>query len=274
MSEATTSVDACGASPIASRPGGRFFSMGAGFLGFVFALSQVMPLVVTSAPPDLAPILGGISLAAGMLCLAGPIVVLATRSTLKIGRDGVQIRWLGRTRFVPFAEVDQMRADAQRITIRLRTGRVVHVELVGTDARFPLDPRGTEALAAIERGVALARAEREALPLEDELARGTRSAGAWLSGVTARAEEKDDYRSAALDRDQLVRVVEDPVAVPSARAASAELLRRAGLAEGEAIRVRVAIDETANPALRDALEAAIDPAADHAARAKALSRVE
>ncbi len=81
------------------------------------------------------------------------------------------------------------------------------------------------------------------------LARGKRSIGEWMGALAQITDTAGGFRSSAVPRDQLWRVVDDATATTELRAAAAIALRRE-LGDDERTRFRVASNVSAEPALR------------------------
>jgi len=166
---------------------------------------------------------------------------LAVR-VIRIGHDGVLVQ-SGRFSnvFLPFEGL-KVRRGGSRIGLRTgeRTARI----------RASSDDEAALLLWHIERAQA-ARAHRDQLGAS-VLARNGRSLDAWRAELAALAEEQG-YR-AALGRGELVAVAEDPRAPSDQRVGATYALATLPKDAPERERLRVAIETTANPKLRVALE--------------------
>jgi hypothetical protein len=133
----------------------------------------------------------------------------------------------------------------------------------------------SEMMQAIAAGVASVRAAPRVVDDEEAFwAQRDRKAPSWVDDVLARGADAGDYRGAPLDREALLRVVERPLADPTARAAAAVALKLQRLEPGERERMRIACAATANPRLRIALDAVSDEEeAAPAELARSLTRV-
>jgi hypothetical protein len=180
---------------------------------------------------------------------------LATR--LVVGVDGVHLRTLGGSRFIPLSDIEAIEPDGNNgIRIRCRSGKD---ELVrSTNKR-----ESTARVASEQRDAILARllevwrAHDPTKPPPDVvqlLARGGRSLSSWRTALDGLRGETD-YRRAPVREEDLWRVVEDAGAPADARAGAAAVLRHS-LDEAGRSRVRVAAAATASPKLRVALDAA------------------
>jgi hypothetical protein len=184
--------------------------------------------------------------AVGLLTIA-LVAVLSLPTRVVVGVDGVLLRWLWASHFVPMSEIVSVVAQGDRsVELRSRSGQ--------TAIR---SPGRTERDAMIARITTALKAHRERPPGADLLAllaRGERSREQWMAAL-GELREDGGYRQVVVRDEDLWRVVEDPSAPADARAAAAAVLRRSLDADGKA-RVRVAADATASPRLRVALESA------------------
>lgn len=251
-----------------SRPG----AVAALVLGVIGVATMVFPAVFVPFAIAATPL----ALVAGFAIvvpavLAGPLLG-GTMMSVELGRDGIFTRWLGRERFLAFADVEDVRVEGARIALRTRHGKLEYLQLVERVGKglMPIDGRRAEPFAeALTTRWREARRARDARALEAELAQGTRSVREWVAALEARASEPPDYRDAALPPAALAELAADPAAEPSARTAAAWLLRRLGRAEHDADALRTAALEAAHPRVRVALDAALD--GDDAALAHALA---
>lgn len=214
------------------------------------------------------PLLGGAIFARVLLSAFGG-------QRVRIGDDGLSIHRLGRTRFVSFREVSEVRP------LRLQAGKetTLGVELVHKDGALTRLAGGREgheddAAAALKQrvGDAFEQHRLRAGATVEALARGARSPVEWIAELRRRgAGGAVDARTAPLTQEALVRVMADPAQAPVARVGAAVALSAAGEA-GLADRVRVIARTTTATPLRVALERAI--AADDAALAEAIEELE
>jgi hypothetical protein len=93
---------------------------------------------------------------------------------------------------------------------------------------------------------------------------------AWLEALRERSKADADFRSAILDRDQLLELVEDGKAKVEHRVGAAVLLAEK---EGAAARepIRIAAEASANPKLRIALASIAQDEADEQAIQEAIA---
>ncbi|MBX3230407.1 MAG: PH domain-containing protein [Labilithrix sp.] len=172
-----------------------------------------------------------------------------------VGADGVRVRELRGTRFVPFSEIERVRSEGNDLILDLRDG--TNVELhhpIGSNASLEAD-RSHEAKKLGERIAEQLAAHRRAPRVNlDVLTRAGRRAEEWLRATQALTEQNATFRTQAVPHEALWRVVEDASAAPTARAGAALALRRE-LDDAARTRLRVAADACAAPQLRVALEA-------------------
>jgi hypothetical protein len=175
---------------------------------------------------------------------------------LDVGGDGVIVRWYGRKRFIPYADVETVVETTglwpaiRAVVLRTRTGEEISLPLsYGLFGRAATAAaRVRAALAAYERGDVTAEAA--------SLARGERSTTDWILalrqiGTGANAGP----RTSPVATDTLWRIVETAGENASVRAAAAIALAPT-LTETERARLATVADGTTAPKLRIALEAA------------------
>lgn len=234
---------------------------GAGFAFRLFGGHAVTAAAVIGAAASIAVVLAG-----------------ARRRRLSIGSDGVAIAG-GARRFVPFADVERVERletvygrTHHLAELVLRSGERIRLGgrfgIFGHDALRVVD----EAYDDLERALARHRA-RIAAEHAETLARGARPSAEWTRELRERVEASG-FRQGTLAREDLVAVVEDPTADPTARAGAAYALRAAGLKDEERRRLRVAAAATAAPKVRVALEAAADEHAADEQVAAIVSRLD
>lgn len=243
------------------------------------------------------PILLGIPIAMmlhnpALIALAAPLVVAMALSTIvparvTVGSDGISARRFGREEFIPLERVvDAIAVDGDPVfnattaVVQLldENGAVVRELVVDQKKEGPF----TEAIhAAVDaRARALAERIREVIALRRRagdafdrrtLARGDRETSAWVSELRTLLRRARGFRDAEPPTPEaLLAIVEDASAQPIDRVAAAIALAPSGPDHRQ--RVRIAADATAAPALRIALEAAIDH--DEQKLAGALDEIE
>lgn len=214
---------------------------------------------------------------------AWTILRLARRAPVIVGHDGVAIQSGARTQFVSFRDLERVEREQtpygeqhHLARLVLRDGRVIRVGarlgLVGHAALDAVD----RAYDALEQALARYRST-EPVAAAGQLTRGTLEADAWLEQASRVRE--GNFRDGALTSEDLLAIVEDPSAEPTARAAAAYALRvregdqRPSMREPDRVRVRAAAASTAAPQVRIALEATADEASEEATVRRALLRV-
>ena len=199
---------------------------------------------------------------------AGPVVVtllviattlvarrFARGAEMVIGAEGVAVRQVGASaKIARFDEIARVLRSGRVLTLVLRDDakgrprRPIREACADADVAEGLAARIEEQIERAGRGPRVA-------PLAELLAPGDRPVAAWRASLAGLLRGSDRYRSAAVDGDDLLTLVEDASAPPKIRIGAAIALRDR-LAEGDRARVRVAADACADPSLREALEAA------------------
>jgi hypothetical protein len=205
----------------------------------------------------------------GIVPLPLPVLIplLALVPTrIRVGADGVATSWLGMFRkFFSYAEMTDVHPTENGVELALRSGKKARI------ATTPARP-GNSALSLASREALLARLQegREAFAQHRDaeasalVARGSRAIDEWLTAL--RELGSAGYRDAALPRETLWRIAEDPTADPTARAGAAVALR-SKLDDAERTRLRDAAEATVAPRIRVALEAAAEDDDDRVAAA-------
>ena len=204
---------------------------------------------------------GPVALILILLAIAWTLAVTLTKTTVRVGRDGLETIWFGRRQFIPHHRIAAVTPydvfaygkDARGVSLTMTDGR----ELRLPTGQFEAAKVASIALAqAIER--ARANTDDEAqLVSPDMLARSGRTPKEWILALRRLGAELGDMRRSAVPLDALLRVVEDGKATPAdrARAAVAALASEDQTAKA---RVRIASQSTAQPKLRLALERLAD----------------
>lgn len=186
----------------------------------------------------------------GIVFLSIAAVALAP-SRLDVGADGILIRWLGRRRFIDYAEVELVtrfdagfgRSRMGGVDLLLKSGESVRVP-VGTprwaDGRIDiLEERIKEAMDTFSRGHAEADAS--------VLGRGERALSDWITALRSIGTGANAaHRIAPVPGERLWRILEDASASHAARAAAAVALGPTLDDDGRA-RVATAAEATAAP---------------------------
>ncbi len=185
----------------------------------------------------------------------------ASPPRVEVGNDGVAIQHIDRV-FVRYDALLRVEAG-HALVLHLADGAR---RTVPTSAGDGVDPRyARSAAAAIE----LARERFAASRNPDDfglLERNGRPVAEWRAALAALLAPSGAFRGAALDREGVLRVLDDPAASPERRV-GAVLALAAG--DHDAVtRVRVAIDGCAHPETREAMEAARDGRLDERAVAR------
>ena len=199
------------------------------------------------------------------------------RGDVTVGTDGISIG-LGPPRFISFGDVDRVERDRSArgqkhhlAVVVLRSGARIAVgartELVDPATLTAVGEAQGELDEALERYRTHPPADHAA-----SLARGARADAEWLEELRRRTQP-GGFRAAKLAAPDLVAVVEDPTADPTARAGAAYALRAGGFADDTRDRVRAAADATAAPNVRVALEAIVDEAEGDEQVSAAVARV-
>lgn len=207
--------------------------------------------------------------ALALFYLTLPVAVRLRRTEVHVGTDGVLVRRLLGSTFIP-ADRLQGVADREREVVLLTSdGPIVIAERDGGKESLATmqDREGVAALAARVRAVVQARDTAIASDAARVLERGRSPLRAWLASLATR--DGDAYRSAGLATDELAQVLERS---PSrwARLGAAVLLARR---KTELPRIRIAAEACAEPKLRVALEG-IASAASEAEVERALAEIE
>jgi hypothetical protein len=192
---------------------------------------------------------------AWMMCF---VALTAIPSRLRVGADGVDIRWLHTRRFLAHGDIVGVvrfekgwgNSKLEGLRVTLRSGEEVQIPIrrgqFDDDQLAIIGERILEGKEALERGdiaVDAALLERGDRPLRD-----------WVASLRAIGTEANaTLRTAPVPRDRLMHIVEDPKQAPAARAAAAVALGGALDAEGR-VRLRLAAEATAAPKLRVAIE--------------------
>ena len=243
-----------------------FLTVVVGWLFVCLALMPTLGVSFTAAFP------------AGMVALAAALLTyMNLPGYVHLGSDGVLLDWRGKTRYVPFADVqdvaiykeDAMGKHMIGVGLKLRTGEEVRAPI--GENQFGADKRAKDLEARLR--AALTSYQHNAEPDHaPALARGDRSDAQWLERLRSVGQGANaNMREAPVPLEQLWRIVECASAEPTARAGAAVALR-VSLDNDAKTRLRVAADCTAEPALRRVLETA---AADDEDRLTvALSRID
>lgn len=219
--------------------------------------------------------------------------------------EGLIIRRLGAARFIPYAtiaSVETFERDGAGVRDERNEDRTVGWTVYGVLALTLTDGRtvtlgagqemakpGTSRALGLRRdggtreAILLARAIRERIRawrdrepadpiLEHHLAQQGRSVAAWLRDIRALLDEgRTTYRTSGVNKDALLRILEDPAAPGDVRIGAAHAIREVATPD-EARRARVAIEACASPKLRVALACALSDSSDEASMERDLVR--
>lgn len=191
------------------------------------------------------------------------------RTHVSVGDDGVLLESrLSRRRFIAIDRiVDAQKKSPTLVELRLRDGEVVGIHGTGRGSdQHQLGQIAAALQAARQRAGAREHAPAPAL-LE---ASGARAA--WLTRAGALLDGGAGYRAEALSTDDVRRALADAGQPKRVRVAAAALLRAR---EGEEARghIREALEATAEPDLREELEA-VAAAEDDEALVRVLEKTE
>jgi hypothetical protein len=228
-----------------------------GVFGLVLAVSIVLAMA--------GVITGGALLV--MLRFLAPLLavipMLALRSKLAVGADGILLTELGRKRFLSYRDITDVRVVPyglgrhRALAIGLQSGETLSFPLTSTswrDRTEAVAERIREARDTYERG--------DASPGATVLERGKRPMTDWIRALRAAGSGASaDARTAAVEPTRLWRILEDPSGDPKARVAAAIALGPSLDADGRA-RLVAASEASASPKLRIALSAAAAPSQD------------
>jgi len=239
----------------ASSLGGRGCATSCLFVAFLFGLPFPILLLVglyllltgDAAGWDMT---GYASFATFIVAIGTWLSVRALSSTtVMIGNDGLWLkRTLWRRRFVPFEQLDDMWRAEKSVWLTTGSSRI-RLRCVN----------GLAAEALIDRVERARDAREEAAGAADldELDRAGRSLREWRQHLTQLLERGSRYRTRALQRDDVLRVAEDPAASPERRVGAAFALA-ACADDAERKRLRIAAESCAHRPLRIALQSATE----------------
>lgn len=217
-------------------------------------------VAIVRGAPLFAPVIG-------LLAIAYAAVGMVARQFV-VGADGVLVRWFGRRiSFTPIADIASVELHPGRVRLVLRSGEardLVIAKSIGDRAANI----GMEVSALGER---IRSAMRRAGRLEVDtsaLERGDRNHGVWIA--TLRDLARGTGYRAAVQREDLVFLVEDARTAPTMRIAAAIALGEGD--EHERARLRIAAESSSLPEVEEALEAVL--AGEEEKLESALRRVE
>ncbi|MDI1448367.1 hypothetical protein [Polyangium sp. 6x1] len=208
------------------------------------------------------------------LVLAVLVVLLFPRK-LVVGEDGLLLVWV-RARFIPYRDVAYVETSDgfyfrnPGINIVLRSGRAVDFATSIFKERWA----ERDALLSLIRCTIEAERARRPARAPDALVRGGRTYDAWARALRAIGSgAHEGMRTSPVPAEELLRVAESPDAPVVDRAAAFVAL--AASQDPEHVRrLRIAVDLTAAPDTKTALQAALAAEGDEASIAEALAFAE
>lgn len=248
-------------------------------------LAAIVPIVLAVAArlalgPASGEAVGVVMMIAIAIAVAVVVAWQLAPSRVDVGADGLLVRWLRRSTFIPFHDVLAVRSvqveEAGKTFLGVELGLaggarqrlLVTQDVLDDGARELLRARIAEALAHHQRSAPASEVA--------SLARRGRDDGSWIAalrGLGAGAGADGTHRQPPASVERLWRVVEDAGRDAVSRAAAAVALG-AGASSEDRARIRALARSSAEPRLRVALERGVDPAASDEAVAEALASVE
>jgi hypothetical protein len=219
---------------------------------------------------------GGFQLPIVMAYLA---FMVATRTGITVGADGILRSWLGKKEFWSYGEIESVRPFIDDRFWRKQKWQGIELVLrSGATVRIPVSSKKSLQTSNLDLITERIREAMESHHLGDAatetalLARQARSVPDWVQSLRAIGSGAHvDHRTAPVAPERLFRIVEDPSLTASARAGAAVALGGSLDASGK-VRLKDAAGATAAPKLRIAIEAAAS--GDDAALIDALSAIE
>lgn len=233
----------------------RFLGGFVTFIGSAIGLGYVLSPMVDSLPAHWFPFYLLTCLGGGTLATAG-LLALFRPPHVTVGAEGLDLRVSIWRHALPYRDLVNVRlADDHLLVFTYRNGR--------KSTLYASVPRAeSEALILRIEDAQRVYASRDASTDTVVLDRSGRSTEAWRSALRALLTGTRSYRDAHLDRDSLVRVLEDPDAPAERRIGAALALREQG---GEPVeRIRAVAQVCASEPLRVALERAAETTLDDA----------
>lgn len=167
-----------------------------------------------------------------------------------IGADGIRWRHFGRTEFIAWSSVRDIEQRGQVVIVHAEGRGEVALTLGEADAFTTAAREGLRKYRDVEAAEPIAALEFVGEDVAD-----------WL-GRARGLLERASYRDADVGEERCVRVAIDPRAPIAQRIGSAAALSRAS--DEARKRVRVAIEETADPDVANALEDALESRGERA----------
>lgn len=185
------------------------------------------------------------------------IVLVVWPSQVKVGADGVLVRWLLIRRFIGHSEINaadlgHWRSGKSRqyvVCIATKNGRDVVLPL----PRTRQDGRQQGRLLVLRlRECSIVQDDTTLAETLPQLDRNGTSPGEWFSDLRTRARQ-DSYRIAAVTLDRLMLVIEDS-RCPADRRGAAAVVAMSMAGPDELERMRIATSATAHEELRHLLD--------------------
>ncbi len=229
---------------------------------FATLARQLVFLGVAAVLFHAVPLDGMLGMPVGFALLFG-LAMWPARIT--VGTDGFLFRWLWWRRFVAMHEVQSITTEAERdVVLGLSSGKrlVWYTSMRAKSTSADQRDHRDAVVARMREAHALATTRPHAPHLADSVGRVGRTHDEWLAALRQLRGPVDDYRAAAVPRDDLWRILEDPAAPEDARAGAAYVLRADGASEHVEQRLRNAAGATVSPQLRIALDSAAEGTED------------
>jgi hypothetical protein len=201
------------------------------------------------------------------ICLALVVAwLVGTRPPeIAVGADGVRIRGIASTRFIPLAEIASARVEGFPSVLVITRGG-------GAEDRTRVPLGNGPMLAAVAHRIALARsatgADEASTTRLALLERGARSLDAWKSALRSTVA-RADYRQASLAHGDLARIVASGVASAEHRIGAALALRESG-SDDARDEIRIAAGQCVDPRVRVALARIAEEDDDENAEGRAV----
>ncbi len=252
----------------------RLFRMGQIVTFYLFSFFGVMPISLMAglllSPRDNTGMSTAGSVVACTIAIALSVAYwwLWARSRLDVtfGTDGLWMKQWGRERLVRWRDVQGIDPWPGQLVRGARAAPEGFDLVLRDGARIAFYTAHERARVSMFQGDVVADRLREAMAAADKSgewvrlpARGGQDGAAWLRELRSYVDNaRAAFRSAAVDLEQLWRLVEDPTAPPKDRATAAAALT-ADRSEATRARIHATAEAVASPRLRVALEAASGP---------------
>lgn len=274
LDTAQTTVTMMGQSHIASWSAAARVALGIGVWVPSFVLLLLSIFGLSRSHPGLGlMILAGAG--AAFVAAIGAILLGTRPKRITIGTDGVETSWLGRTRFIAYADiagVELLQTDLgtgppRGVELRLEDGETVRLPLVVSNLTAGEAERLRDRIVQAKRvheGGARAGAS-PALRVEGETSQ-IRTLRKMAAGATG------GHRDAAVDGERWIATLEDAGAPATDRAKAAFVL--GAMDASHRPRILQAARRVALPQLRVAFERAAEPDVEEAAIVEALEALD